>query len=221
MNAAADTTFMITKLVLCLGSPGHVSDFRAYTRLAHVDFPAPRHEVVLCPISDDMAVPAVVTEMRIGGGRPILVIHSDEPLDGGAVSTLEADSEWEPLQPASALKGDVLGVFLDEELTDLLSVEAWPEWKAKHTHFMISVGLVGNIPVIEVDGLDKPLSTPPAPRKDEDGPDDFFTVLTEMETDSRLHAHTAWRQTADVAEEKPPGEENIVNMSAWRINRDN
>lgn len=156
----ADVLFVTLRLVVCFGNPGEVSGFRAYSRPASLDVPTIRGDVLLCPLSDTVVAPVVVADARVGGDPSVLVVHTDEHLGGPVEQVAFMDPDWIPVKPAVALRGDVLGVFLDEDATDLMPVSSWPEWSASQTPLLVSLGIVSALPQITVDGLPDQQSLP-------------------------------------------------------------
>lgn len=154
---------MTVHLVICAGDPAHVSTFAAFARAAELDAPAIRGETLVCPVSDTMATPVVVVESRVGG-TPVIAVHSDEPITGAVVDALRGDPAWRPLLPASGLRGEVVGVFIDETGADLLPVDTWPAWGASRTHELVAVGVMADLRAIHVSGLERvSLTQPPSP----------------------------------------------------------
>lgn len=137
-----------------------MSGFRAYSRPANLDVPALRGDVLLCPLSDQVVAPVVVVDSRVGGNPPVLVVHTDEPIGGLVEEAASSDPDWVPLLAATALRGDVLGVFLDPDHQDLMPVDSWPKWTASQTPLLVSLGIVSTLPQISIPGLPDQPSLP-------------------------------------------------------------
>jgi len=197
--------------VLCLGEPSHALKFTSYMRDSFLDFPAPRGEVLLCPVSDDLVVPCVVIETRIGGDDAILVVHSDEPVTGQVADVVSKDPDWVPLRSAVAMRGDVLGVFLDAEAEDLMGLEIWPAWQARHTHLLISLGIIGAIPTLSIDGLNPPQIC----HMRSDDPLGHYAVSSTQEIPIVRPSAVLTDRTSSEREETT----NVVDLSEWHTHK--
>jgi hypothetical protein len=198
LGSGADDFPVTFRLVFCLGDPTHVSTFQAYLRPAIIDVPAPRGDTVLCPVADTLTVPTVVVDSRLGGGTPVLAIWSDGPVDGAVGTALRADPAWQPLTAATELRGEVFGVFLDPETTDLFGFDSWPEWNTDTAHLLVAIGMLNNMNTIDVFGLTAPTREAPSPIGEPAAAHPADTPTTAPDTDG------------------PPG---VVNLSDWRANR--
>ena len=138
-------SYVKIKLIVCLGDYSNTNNFFAFACLAEVPIPVPRGEVLLCPINKHISIPVVVSETRVGGDDAILVTYSNEPPDQDLIDAFNYSQNWNTCKPASALRGEVIGIFADEEIQDLVAVENWPEWEHEELQMMVSLGFLDKI----------------------------------------------------------------------------
>lgn len=182
-----------------MGEPSSVKDFYAFMAPATVPTPAPRGEVLLCPINDKVAVMATVVESRVGGDCPVLVLYTNDPANDLYVAQLKVSPGWQVATPATTTIGEVMGVFLDVNDNDIIGVPEWPEWNTSEVSSMIACGLIGDITTIEVHGVDfKDVASVPCLYEESEyyeEDDTYFVENTEEEV-------------------------NVVNLRDWRNYRE-
>jgi hypothetical protein len=148
------TFYVKIKLIVCLGDYSSTSDFFAFACYAEVLHPVPRGEILLCPVNKHIAIPVIVSETRVGGEDAILVAYSNESPDQDLLDAFEYSKNWIPCKPASALRGEVIGVFADNEIQDMVAVETWPHMAHEELQIMVSLGLLDKIQEVVILSLE-------------------------------------------------------------------
>lgn len=142
---------MKLRLVLGLGNPEESSSFAFYTRLGSHDEPIYFGESLLCPITRDLIIPVSVVGFRVGG-EPLLILWTDETVDGKAHSLIENERDWTPLGCASNIRGGVYGVFVNGR-DDVYSIDNWPLVPPSELHLLAAAGLLESLPQLKVEGI--------------------------------------------------------------------
>lgn len=151
---------MDVRLILVLGDTTRNRDCVAYSRPAVTDVPARRGEIFHCPIGGGFGLVAAVAETFIDAHEAVVVLRSPLDLAHQIPLRIAQDPDWVPMQVACGLRGDVVGVFTNED--NWIQVDNWPDVNVEQLQSLVELGLIDRFPAMTIPDLrraDEPLET--------------------------------------------------------------